>query len=236
MNSNVILGVAVAAVLVVGGGALWWFNTGDTAPSTNTTVPQIETTTTVAAEDPSSFGGEIPTLYEITDQSTATFSLGEQLRGNPVTVVGTSGIVLGQIQIDPADLANSQVGTILVNARDFETDSSNRNRAIRGPILDTDTFENIEFAPTSIEGLSGPLDPGAEFSFTVGGELKIRDIVNPVTFEVTASMDDRGFLVGTATTSVLRGDYELTIPNAPGVAEVDEEVRLELDFEAAPTS
>jgi polyisoprenoid-binding protein YceI len=179
---------------------------------------------------------EIPTLYELNDQSTATFTIFEELRGAPVTVVGVSSIVLGQIQLDPEDLANSQIGTILINARDFTTDSGTRDRAIRGPILDTSAVEFIEFSPTAIDGLSGPVVLGTQLEFTVTGDLLIRDITNEVTFEVTSTIDDRGFLIGSAETTVLRSDYELSIPSAPGVANVADEVPLFLDFEAVPAS
>jgi hypothetical protein len=42
--------------------------------------------------------------------------------------------------------------------------------------------------------------------------------------------------VGSAEATVLRSDFQLTIPNAPGVANVSDEVQLSLDFEAAPAS
>jgi polyisoprenoid-binding protein YceI len=233
--------VAIVAIGLVGAAALWWFSTGDAEPTTEITAPPIESTTTTegqaspttAALEPS---GEIPTLYEIAPGSTATFTIDEELRGAPKTVVGVSSIVLGQIQIDPEDLSRSEIGTILVNARDFTTDSSNRNRAIRGPILDSEAVEFIEFTPTTIDGLSGPVQPGSPLTFTVTGDLKIRDVINQTSFEVTASIDDRGFLVGSAEATVSRSDFQLTIPNAPGVANVSDEVQLSLDFEAAPAS
>lgn len=239
MNRLAAIGIIVVAV--VGGAALWWFNTGDEAPTEGVEAPAIETTTTTAADETTTTAaadasGESPTLYELNDRTTATFTIDEELRGTPVTVVGVSSIVLGQIQIDPADLGNTRIGTILINSRDFTTDSENRNRAIRGPILDSSAIEFIEFTPTSIDGLSGPIVTGTQLEFTVTGDLLIRDITNPVTFDVVAAIDDRGFLVGSAETVVLRSDYELTIPSAPGVANVADEVPLSLDFEAVPAS
>lgn len=236
-NTGVI--VAVAAAAVVAGGALWWFTTGDAEPTTDVTAPPIQSTSTAAGVEDGGArgsGAEVPTVYEITSGSTASFTIDEVLRGNPTTVVGVSSVVLRQVQIDPAELARSEIGTILVNARDFTTDSGNRNRAIRGPILDTEVVEFIEFAPTSIDGLEGPLQAGTVFEFAVTGGLTIRDITKEVVFDVTASIDGRGFLVGRAEASVLRSDFRLTIPNAPGVADVSDEVRLTLEFEAAPTS
>lgn len=233
MNRSLMIFAAVL-VAFVGGGAAWWFSQGTEAPSTDVTAPPVESTTTVAAEatTTSADPGETATAttYALTDSSTATFTLEEELRGNPTTVVGTSTIVLGEILYDPEDPDSLQIGTILVNARDFSTDSSNRNRAIRGPILDADTYEFIEFVPKEISGFDGTGAP-----FTVTGDLTIREVTNPVTFQVAASMDGES-VTGTATATIDRTMWGLTIPNAPGIANVSESVTLTLDFVAAPTS
>ena len=233
----------LAVVLAAGvGGAAWWFSQGTETPSVDVTAPPIATTTTESDE---SSGGSTTTVapeeadggvqtYALTDATQATFTITEELRGTPTTVVGTSTIVLGEIALDPEDAASTiQIGTILVNARDFATDSSNRNRAVRGPILDADTFEFIEFAPTSVDGL---VDTGGDVTLTVTGDLTIRDVSNPVTFDVTATLNDDGTITGTATTSIDRTDWGLDIPSAPGVANVSEEVALALEFVAAPTA
>ncbi|MDX1448627.1 MAG: YceI family protein [Acidimicrobiia bacterium] len=219
-----------AAVVVIGGGAAWWFSQGTEAPSTDVTAPPVETSTTAATTPASTSTTEAsaPVTYSLTDDSIASFTITEELRGTPTTVVGVSDIVLGEVLFDPSDPSSLQIGTILVNARAFETDSSNRNRAIRGPILDADTFEFIEFVPTSI-------DEGTEGEFTVTGDLTIRDQTNPVTFEVVAEIDGE-IVRGTATATVDRTLWGLNIPSAPGVANVSEMVTLTLDFVAAPTS
>jgi polyisoprenoid-binding protein YceI len=227
--------LALAVVLVVGGGAAWWFSQGNEAPSVDVTAPPVSSTaTTVGGTSPTSAPNgpeaESAVRYALTDGSRAIFTLDEELRGTPASVVGTSTIVLGEMLFDRSDAASLQIGTILVNARDFMTDSGNRNRAIRGPILDADTFEFIEFAPTSIDGLDG-----TGSSFTVTGDLKIRDVINPATFEVTASLDGE-VVTGTATAVVDRTRWGLDIPNAPGVANVSESVTLVLEFTAAPTT
>lgn len=235
MKRNVVAVLALGAALAVGGAA-WFFTQGDAEPTTEVTAPPIavsETTEASAPETTVTVPGDeasMPTSFELTDASSATFRLDEELRGSPKTVVGTSGIVLGRIEIDPDDLSSSQIGEILINARDFETDSALRNRAIRGPILDTDTFEFISFVPSDVEGLEGSVSIGEEFAFAVSGDLTIRDITQPVTFDVTATLTSDGTLEGTATTVVERGPFELVIPSVPSVANVSEEVRLSLDF------
>lgn len=234
-NVTVVLGVLAVVVL---GGAAWFFTQGDAEPTTEVTAPQIEQSDTTVADGPAgettttSSTSEVPTTFELTDATTATFRIDEELRGSPKTVVGTSNIVIGQIEIDREDLSNSQIGEILINARAFETDSSLRNRAIRGPILDTEAFEFISFQPSSIEGLEGTAEVGDELTFMIAGELTIRDITQPVTFDVTATLTSDSEIEGTASTVVERGPFELTIPSVPTVANVSESVPIELSFVA----
>ncbi len=237
MKRNVVAVLAVGAAFAVGGVA-WFFTQGDAAPTTEVTAPPIatpettEANTSEASADPVEEVEPAATTFELTEASSATFRLDEELRGSPTTVVGTSGIVLGRLEIDRDDLSTSQIGEILINARDFETDSGLRNRAVRGPILDTDAFEFISFAPATIEGLDGAASVGDELSFTVSGDLTIRDITQPVTFDVTATLTSEQAIEGTASTVVERGPFELVIPSVPSVANVSEEVQLMFDFVA----
>ena len=238
MNRALAIVVSVIAVVVLGGAA-WFYSQGDSEPTTDVTAPPITTTTSEGAETTNARDVETTappaeaTTFELTDETVATFTLTEVLRGQPTTVVGTSDIVVGQIELEWADLAETRMGTILVNARAFATDSSLRDRAVRGPILDTDAFEFIEFAPTAIEGLSGTTQVGEELAFTVIGDLTVRDVTNEATFEVTATLIDDSTLAGTATTVVSREAFGLTIPSVPTVANVSDEVTLELAFTAS---
>ncbi|MEX2425039.1 MAG: YceI family protein [Acidimicrobiia bacterium] len=241
MNRTVLAVVAVLLATVVGAAA-WWFSQGTEAPSVDVTAPSVETTAAASGDvgdssttttAPEEAAGGLGT-YALTDASRAVFTVDEELRGTPTTVVATSTIVLGEVAVDPGDpVSTMQIGTILINARDFTTDSGSRNRAIRGPILDADSFEFIEFAPTSIDGVA---DTGNEVSFTVVGDLTIRDTTNPVSFDVTATRNGDGTISGTASATIDRTDWGLDIPNAPGVANVSEDVALSLEFVAAPTA
>ena len=142
----------------------------------------------------------------------------------------------GQVVIDMADVGKSELGTIVVNARTLTTANSFRDQAIRGPILGSadDEFEFIEFVPTSLEGLTGSIAIGTTLAFQVGGELTIKGVTKSVTFTVEVSLVAPDRLEGSATANVLRSDFGLQIPSAPGVAGVTDEVSLTLDFAARP--
>jgi polyisoprenoid-binding protein YceI len=223
--------LAVVGILVVGALAYLYFAGGSGEPSTELTTP------TLASPDAS--GGTAPEGFVafVIDpgQSLATFELDEVLRGSPQHVVGTTTEVAGQVQFDPEDLTTVQFSQILVNARTFATDSSLRDRAIRGPIVlnsAEDEFEFITFDVTSVDGLPDSISPGEEVTFTMTGDLHIKETIAPVTFDVTVEMTEESTITGTAQTTVLRSDFGIGIPNAPGVADVTDEVLIKLDFVA----
>lgn len=220
--------------------------TTETTPAATTeatTAATAEMATEVATEAPSAATAEASAagglvVYNITtDQSKVSFTLTEDLRGQPTTVVGTTDQVAGQIAVDFANPANSQVGEIRIDARTLVTDQEMRNRAIRSAILQSaqDQYEFISFKPTAITGLPASVTLGTAFSFQITGDLTIRDITKSVTFDVTVT-PETDKIAGTAKTTVQRSDFELTIPNVPQVANVSEAVDLQIDFVALPAS
>jgi len=172
------------------------------------------------------------TTYQISQaESEVRFSLDEILRGKPFTPVGVTNQVAGEISLD-FDQKQAQIGAIQVNARTLETDSDFRDRAINNEILETDEFEFITFVPTEITGLSQEVVIGQTVQFQITGDLTIRDVTQPVTFEMTATLVDASRLEGSGKTTMLRSDYGLIIPSVPSVADVSDEVLLEIDFVA----
>lgn len=65
------------------------------------------------------------------------------------------------------------------------------------------------------------------------GDLTIRDVTRPVTFDATVTRGSSDRLEGTATTTVRYADWGISIPQVPMVASVSDALRLELDFVAA---
>lgn len=235
-------------VLIAGGvfAYLLLFAGGSGEPTTDLTTPELTVTTTTtppgaSTADPAT-GSTVPpsgagTAFVIDQsQSTASFTVGEILRGEPKTVVGETDQVVGQMLVDLDDLSATQMSDIIINARTFETDSGQRDRTIRGPVIlnsASDEFELITFSPTSIDGLSGLTgEAGEEYEFTVTGDLTIKGVTQSVTFDVVARITDENTIEGTATAEVERSDFGIGIPNVPQVSGVDEEVILTLEFVA----
>ncbi|MEO8610231.1 MAG: YceI family protein [Chloroflexota bacterium] len=195
----------------------------------------VESTAVQADTSSAASAAATTTLFRIVpDNSKVQFMLTETLNGQPTTPTGVTNQVAGDILVDFNTPANSKVGTIRIDARSLTTDSEFRNRAIRAQILQSskDEYEFIDFTPTAVSGLPAQITIGQAVTFQITGDLKVRDITNSVTFDVTATVAAEDRLEGTATTQVTRAMYNLQIPNAPGVANVSDEVKLQIDFVA----
>lgn len=256
-NVRIILAIVVIIVVIaVAAYAYVYISGGDGTPSATISAPTLavdtqsepttaptqaamEGATEEAASADTSAGAasasDIVIYNIVTDQSNVSFTLTEDLMGQPTTVVGETDQVAGQIAVDFANPQNSRVGEIRINARTLQTDQENRNRAIRGQILQSaqDAYEFITFIPTEVTGLPDTITEGQQFSFQIVGNLTIRDITQPVTFETTIVSFSNTALEGYAIATVQRGDFNLQIPNVPSVANVSESVDLRIDFGAA---
>ena len=189
--------------------------------------------TAVSGTQKANTGTDSRLIFEISqDNSQVSFELDEDLRGVRTTVLGSTDQVAGQISLDPSDLSTVQVGTIQVNARTLTTDNDFRNRAIQNEILDSGSYEYITFTPTAVTGLPDSTGLNDTVSFTIVGDLTIRDTTQQVAFEVTATLVSQTELRGTASVTISRQDFGLTIPSVPQVANVEDEVNLEIIFSA----
>ena len=164
--------------------------------------------------------------------SKAQFTIYEELMGRPNNVVGVTSQVAGQLGVNLSDLSTAKVGVIQVDARTLATDSNMRNRMIQNRILNTGNYEYVTFTPTQISGLSGSATVGQSVQFQITGNLTIQDVTKPVTFDVTAQAISNSQISGKATATIQRSDFNLQIPSVPQVANVGEQVTLEIDFVA----
>ncbi len=208
-------------------------NAADNAP-TQTAAPTDATANEAeAAESEQATVPDGLTVFEIVPaESEARFLIDEVLRGDPITVVGATDQVAGQIAIDPEQLTAVQVGIIQVNARTLATDNEFRNRAIKNRILLTNDYEFITFTPLEMIGLPESGAVGGTYSLQIAGDLTITDVTRSVTFDVTVTPISVTRIEGTASATVIYTDFELFIPDSPSVDTVADEVRLELEFVA----
>lgn len=218
--------IVLIGLLAGGAVAFIWFSGGTGQASSALTAPSLKVSPT----------GK---LFRITqDNSQVRFIISEVLIGKPNTVVGSTNQVAGEIMVDFMHPENTQLGALRINVKTLQTDNEFRNRALRGQILLTTRpeFEFATFVPKKIIGLPDSVTIGEKFSFQIDGDLMVRGETREVTFNTTVTPTSPSRLEGTARAIVRYKDFNISIPDAPGVAGVSEDVRLEIDFVAVQTS
>ena len=255
------IGLALA-VLVLGAAAYVWFSGGSGEPSTEVTAPPITSSattspaTTATTATPTTTSAPVDTtaapdttettepeaeedtsavLYRIDKaESSVRFEIDEILNGSPFRVVGVTTEVAGEVLIDFGEPAASQLGTIVINVRTLATDSGFRDRAIRGPILESSRDENefATFEPTGIEGFPDSVTMGDEVPLRITGTFTLSGEARPVTFDTTVTVVSIDKVEVTGTATVLRSEFGLAIPDIPSVSDVADEILLVIDLVA----
>lgn len=176
-----------------------------------------------------------PKLFRIvSEESEARFSVYETFPEG--TAVGRTNQIAGDIIVDFNNPSNSQLGTIRINLRTLQTDDPDRDRSIRCCVLLTaqQAYEFADFVPTALTGLPSQVAIGQSIPFQVTGDLTLRGVTRPVTFDINLLVVHEDLLQGLATTIVNRTDFSIlnNSDNGFDYHGVEEEVELEFEFVA----
>jgi polyisoprenoid-binding protein YceI len=162
-----------------------------TAPSPDeTTATSAPSTATSTATSAPPAGGEASSTPERFDgdwvPTTASefgYRVDEVLAGVNTTAVGRSNEIEGLLTIDGT---TATVVGVTVLVENITSDDTRRDNQFRGRIMNADEFPTAEFRITE------PIDFGRipvgdeQVTATATGELTLRGVTNPVTFDVTA--------------------------------------------------
>jgi polyisoprenoid-binding protein YceI len=193
-------------------------------------------------EGPRTSGAAAPTLEVETNkqivyridpaQSVVRYAVDEIFAGQEVsTAVGMTRDIAGDIIIDQANFSQSQVGTIVINIEQFESDSGLRDRRIRREYLESTTYPEAIFVPHEIVGLPSTVVEGDQYTFEMIGDLTVKEVAHPVTWTVTSTLDGNT-IKGSASTMILMSTYEVGPINIAGFVETSDEVQLTFEFVA----
>lgn len=219
-----LIGIIIASL----GIAYIWFSGGDGQASASIVAPQL-----TALPDDSRV-----LFHIVPDESEVRFHIDEVLLGRPKTVIGITDQVAGDFLVDFETPANSQIGVIRINVRTLKTDNEFRNRALRGQILeaDRDEFEYAELIITELIDLPDVIDIDDTTNFQIIGDLTVHGVSHAVTFDSSVNVISNTRLEGIASATVYYSDFDITIPEASGVANISDELHLEIEFVADTTT
>ncbi len=187
----------------------------------STSTPKPEPTAAAEPEAPA-VGG-----FVIGEGSEATFTVNEKLAWLDLpndAVMRTVGIA-GTIHLD------GQPSVIELDLHSMTSDSDRRDGYVRNRMFPD--HRTATFTVSDLGDLPDPLPEGEEITRQVEGELSIKGVTKPITFEVQARKDpDKLFVLGR--TTFTWADLELPPPNIPGRIEVKDEVQVEVLLSAVP--
>ena len=132
--------------------------------------------------------------------SSLTYEVDEKLGGQTTgTAKGSTSGIVGDIALNEAALEDSRIGQIVVNIEQFESDNNLRDARIRQDFLQSHQYPLATFDLEELTGLSGKVEEGRTYEFTIDGFVTVKNEPATVTWDATATWED-GKLVATATT------------------------------------
>ncbi len=196
------------------------------ATSTQSTSPTADAPAATSAAP----SGSLKFLV-VPEKSEARYRVREQLASLklPSDAIGKTNTITGAVVIQPDGTIVSPDSKFTVDLASLQSDRSMRDNFVRRNTLQTDQFPQAVFEITQVSGLASPLPQSGDFNFKLSGNLTIRDVTKPVTWDVTGQIQ-AGVITAHATTSFKFEDFNLDQPRVPVVLSVEDNITLELDL------
>ena len=176
-------------------------------------------------------GGATRRYSVVPERSEARYRVREQLAGFslPNDAVGTTRAVEGSVVLDAQGRVVASDSRFTVDLRQLQSDERRRDNYIRRNTLETDRYPMVVFVPTEVRGLSVPPPRAGTATLGLVGDLTVRDVTKPVTWETTAAFRGGEVAIRAATTFSF-ADFGLRIPRVASVLSVEDRIRLEIDL------
>ena len=214
--------------------------TGISDEITNQITPQVSVTDlnnsiVNPSAEPNTLTQSVPTIY-IFDQSESSvrYGVGETFinQNNRYNyAIGTTNIISGEINVNFNQPNLTNISDINIDIKSFQSDKIRRDNAIRDRWLESSKFPIATFSPQELLKLPDEYEFGEEISFQINGNLLVRDIIQPVSFEVTLTIiDDK--IIGNAQTTIKMTDFGFDPPDIAGILIAENEVDIYFDFVA----
>ena len=177
---------------------------------------------------PALTAGKGDSLYRIDPtRSSLTYEIDEKLGGQSRTASGTTHGIAGDIALAEDDLGESRIGQIVVNIEQFRSDNNLRDARIRQDFLQSHRYPLATFDVDTIDGLTGALEEGRSYPFTMDGSVTVKETKAPATWTATAQVND-GVLTAEATTTAKLSRFDAGPISIAGLVTTSDEVQLTL--------
>lgn len=244
-NRTKYLAAGAGAGLVLMIFAVWFFIFRDTAPeavSLEGAVDAATSTTAAAGNDPTTTSTSVNAPASLDGVWTIDTSVGggeldagtfvgyrvqEELASiGAKTAVGRTPAVAGSVEISGSTVAAASFEADLTQ---LQSDSRNRDNAIRSQALETDAFPTATFTLTEPLDLGTTPVTGTPFSAQAMGDLTIHGVTRSVTVPIEGQLiGDSVVLVGAI--PIEFADYDIDPPRAAVVLSVEDNGEMEFQL------
>ena len=221
--------IIVVVLVVIGGVGLFILDRTVFAPVAANT--QALSAPSLVSGDPSA------KVYHIdAAQSEVHYEVGETfVQGSRFqTAIGRTKGIAGDILVNTDQPAKSQIGPIVINVSQFKSDEDRRDNFIRHSNLQSSQYPTATFVMRAIDGLPAQVKAGDQVSFTMTGDLTVKQTTKSVTWNVTLKYDAQQ-LSGSATTNIKMSDFGVG-PIQISLLATEDNVKLVFDFVAVPAT
>lgn len=208
--------------------------TPTTAPSGVQTAPTSEASSmapTVSSQTGADTGtGDTVKLVLVPEKSEARYRVREQLASLslPSDAIGKTSAVTGTIVGKTDGTIISSESKFVVDLATLQSDRSQRDNFLRRNVLETSQYQYATFVPTKATGLPSAFPSSGQVSFKLTGDLTIRDVTKPVTWDVACQGQPTEGMCH-ATTSFQFEYFNLTQPRVSIVLSIVDNITLEMD-------
>ena len=202
-------------------------DTPTSAPTPEPTAGQAEAPTAEPAPEARAAGEVEGITFTVDEGSEATFTVREELTSVPLpfdAVIRTTALS-GEVHMDGRD------SVIEIDLLKLKSDNTFRDRYIHSRM-----FGEHPTGVVTIRGVSdlpGGFASGETVTGEVDGELQIRGVAVPLTFEIEAR-DDGNVVFILGRTTFTWDELQIPKPTARSVVSLDDEVRVEVLLSVTP--
>ena len=185
---------------------------------------------------------KVRTFVVVPEESKASYIVNEEfldgalerlnILPGPATVIGITQQVEGHLQLNSSDLTDPQAlgsNSFTVNIESLTSDDKRRDKRIRKHNLESSIYPLATFTANAIEGAPAEYAQGEEINFQLLGDLVVREITVPVTFDVIATLTEKT-IEGKMSTNVQMTDFGFDPPDFAGIRTVENYFTIEVEF------
>lgn len=170
---------------------------------------------------------------ELLGNSIGRFRVREQFArvSLPNDAVGTTKKVAGSVVFDGSGAVLSGQSTITINLLSLISDEEERDEFLRTNSLESEKCPTAELVVRETSGLPWPIPCQGEADIQLVGDLTVHGVTSPLTWNATVQFRPDA-VEGLMETSFPFSTFDMKSPKKLFLLSVDDNIRLELQFDA----